>query len=110
MQINFQKRLFILKFDGKSREAFHTHAFNAVSWILCGKMVEYFLDKKIPCRLLVPNVLPFKTYKDDFHMVSSIGTSWALSFRGPWEKQWLESTPQDGLYRLRTGRIKEEIK
>jgi len=31
----------LLKFEGKSREAFHTHAFNAISWLLKGKLIEH---------------------------------------------------------------------
>lgn len=94
----------LLKFEGESRDAFHTHAFNAFSWILKGGMTEYFMDGKV--RQLVPSWKPFVTSKEDFHKVSSIGTSWALTFRGPWDKQWKEHTSKDGTYSLKSGRIK----
>ena len=31
----------LLRFDEGSREAFHTHAFNAISWVLWGELLEY---------------------------------------------------------------------
>ena len=34
----------LLKFEGISREAYHTHAFGAISWLLKGMLVEEFLD------------------------------------------------------------------
>ena len=40
------KRFFsivLLRFDGPSREAFHTHAFNSISWVVKGVLLENFL-------------------------------------------------------------------
>jgi hypothetical protein len=99
----------LLKFEGKSRAAFHTHAFNAFSWMLKGKLIEYFHIDYKPFNVIEPSFIPFWTYKEDFHMVSSIGTSWALTFRGPWTKKWMEYTDEDGGYYLRSGRIKDGV-
>lgn len=82
----------LLRFDGKSREAFHTHAFNCVSWVLKGQLRETFL--KGPIVFHEPSFKPFKTRRSDFHMVDSmVPTSWVLSFRGPWVDKWKEWIP-----------------
>lgn len=78
----------LLRFDNGTREAFHDHAFNAVSWVLSGKLLEFMLDG--PMRRHEPGLLPVVTRKEDFHKVHSVGTSWVLSFRGPWNKEWHE--------------------
>ena len=30
----------LLKFEGKSRDAFHTHAFNSLSWLISGNFLN----------------------------------------------------------------------
>lgn len=93
------KRLFsiaLLKFAPGSREAFHSHAFNALSWILRGKLREevlidgdfdlvgsYYVD-------LPASFKPVYTPRDRTHRVYSEGTTWAITFRGPWAKTWRE--------------------
>jgi hypothetical protein len=93
------KRLFsicLLKFEGRSREAFHTHAFNAISWVLKGSLNESFLDGKgRPHR---PSLKPVVTPRNDFHKVDSDGTTWVLTFRGPWSKTWKEWLPKEQLF------------
>jgi len=32
----------LLRFEGESRSNFHSHAFNAWTWLLSGSMVEFF--------------------------------------------------------------------
>jgi hypothetical protein len=86
------KKLFsivLLKFDGRSREAYHTHAFNAWSWILPSGlgMMEHLEDG--PSKFLKPDSLVF-TPRDRMHKVDSNGTTWVLSFRGPWLDNWKE--------------------
>lgn len=71
-------------------------------------MIEYFLHNYMPFNILKPSILPFPTFKGDFHKVSSLGVSWALSFRGPWDETWMEHLPADGkTYYLTNGRIKK---
>lgn len=88
------KKLFsivLLRFDGPSREAFHTHAFDSVSWVLRGRLTETNLDGTV--NVYTPSFKPVKTYKSTFHMVDSTGTTWVLSFRGPWADNWKEYLP-----------------
>ena len=84
----------LLRFDGKSRRAFHTHAFNCLSWVLKGRLKETFFDGR---RADHPaSFRPFVTRRSDFHKVDSAeGASWVLTFRGPWKKHWLEYRPAD---------------
>lgn len=100
------KKLFsiaLLKFEGKSRECFHNHAFSCFSWILKGQLVERFLDGSI--RLHRRRFLPFVTRREDFHKVDSNGTTWLLTFRGPWSKTWKEYMPDADKFRtLANGR------
>jgi hypothetical protein len=102
------KQLFsivLLKFEGPSRKAFHTHAFNSLSWLIKGFLVETFQDGSEPKQYL-PSIFPFTTLRDNFHRVDSIGISYVLSFRGPWSKTWLENTDESGTYTLSDGRVK----
>lgn len=94
----------LLKFEGKSRDAFHTHAFNSLSWLISGQLFEQFLKKNLT-KSYFPSIMPFITRKDDFHKVDSIGTSWVLSFRGPWAKEWKEFSNNEE-YSLSDGRVK----
>jgi len=86
------KKLFsivLLKFGGRSREAYHTHAFNAWSWIIPSGlgMMEHLEDGSR--KFLKPDSLVF-TPRDQMHKVDSTGTTWVLSFRGPWLDNWKE--------------------
>lgn len=101
----------ILKFVGASRECYHTHAFNSISWLLKGRLRESFLDfnlirKERPDKVYLPSIKPIITTRSNFHKVNSTGTSWVLTFRGPWDKKWKESTEKEGIYTLTTGRIR----
>lgn len=93
------KRFFsivLLRFDGRSREAFHTHAFNAWSWILPFGMglTETYIEKRRYSifegqKFLKPDSFEH-TPRDRLHKVNSNGVNWVLSFRGPWSKTWKE--------------------
>lgn len=99
----------LLKFEGWSREAFHTHAFNSLSWVLRGNLQETMYDGYT--RYHRASWIPFITRRTDFHKVDSIneggrGTTWALSFRGPWSKTWKEYLPNEDRHRtLASGRV-----
>jgi hypothetical protein len=95
----------VLKFEPGSRDAYHSHAFNAVSWLLSGYLVEYLnhTNDVIPHK---PSLKPILTWYDTFHMVVSVGTSWVISLRGPWKDVWLEHTKDQGT-KLLTHRRKE---
>lgn len=78
----------LLQFKNGTREAYHNHAFNCISWVLRGKLEERHLDGRIEYHY--PSLLPVITRRETFHQVFSYGTTWVLSFRGPWAKEWKE--------------------
>jgi hypothetical protein len=80
----------ILKFVGDSREAFHTHAFNSISWIIKGKLIENMKYGKSRLNVYRPSLTPIITKRNTFHRVDSVGTTWVLTLRGPWSDTWLE--------------------
>lgn len=82
----------LLKFEDGSRVNYHSHAFNALSWLLSGQLIEYHTSGNI--NSIQPSWKSFITTKECFHRVRSHGTSWALTFRGPWDKTWKEYSPQ----------------
>lgn len=96
----------LLKFEGQSRETYHTHAFNCISWLISGELQESFKNAAKSLKHYTPSLVPFVTKRTDFHKVDSIDTSWLLSIRGPWNKTWHEtdqSTP-DQTRTLSSGR------
>ena len=101
------KKLFsvvLLRFDPGSRDAHHSHAFNSISWLFKGRLIERHLDGAVTVHY--PSLWPIMTYRDTFHKVESVGRTWVLSFRGPWEDTWEEVTPTEGRYRLAKGRVR----
>jgi hypothetical protein len=97
----------LLRFDGKSREAFHNHAFNCFSWVIRGELMEQMLDGRT--HFHEQSWRPFITSRRDMHKVSSITAkpSWVLSFRGPWSRSWTEWRPLEGRYVSLTSGRKE---
>lgn len=91
------KKLFsivLLRFDDGSRDAYHTHAFNSVNLVLSGVLFERFRDGS-ESRVHLWRDLVY-TRRETFHKVVSLGTTWVLSFRGPWSRTWLEYIPSAG--------------
>lgn len=92
----------LLRFDKGSREAYHNHAFNAISWILKGRLREHTLTYTNGSCVTVadvdwlrPSILPIYTSRDRMHQVyGEAETTWALSFRGPWKDVWKEYFPK----------------
>lgn len=78
----------LLRFAPGTREAFHSHAFNAITWWLHGKAVEEHVTGQT--KQWTPALKPKFTAPDCFHRVTSVGVTWALSIRGPWVKTWKE--------------------
>lgn len=87
----------LLQFLDGSREAYHTHAFNAVSWVLWGKLSEDNLQDGTITEYS-PSWRPIYTPRRMFHKVSSTGTTWVISFRGPWAWTWKEYLPDEGRF------------
>lgn len=91
------KKLFsiaLLKFEHGSRDAFHSHAFNSVNWILKGCVDEEHTDGRVERRRA--GLSPWYAMRNTFHQVFSNGTTWVLSIRGPWAKTWQEYDPGTG--------------
>lgn len=99
----------VLCFENGSREAYHEHAFNCVSWVLSGSLKEetlegpqsqYLGERKTRgvTRWLSPSWRPFITRRATFHKVTSEGRSWVLTFRGPWVDRWREYLPLEGRF------------
>lgn len=82
----------VLSFRGESRDAFHTHAFNSVSWLLFGYLEEQLYGGRM-WRFYAPSIRAIVTRRETFHQVHSNGTSWVLNFRGPWVDTWREFLP-----------------
>lgn len=105
----------LIKFDGKSRNAYHEHAFNCINWLVKGKLKESRILEidpvdKLPNRMLYktykPSLLPFIIKREHYHLVDSEGISWVISFRGPWSKTWKEYLPNENRERtLTNGRV-----
>lgn len=78
----------MLKFNKGSRENYHTHAFNAFTWFICGDLVEQDVSGKLYKygRSLIPKI----TLKEKNHRVIAAETSWCLTLRGKWCGKWTE--------------------
>lgn len=90
----------LLKFDGRSRECFHTHAFDSIAWVLKGKLIEHFLFNKTVIHL--PSIKPFIVRREDFHKVDSDNITWVLNIRGPWVDTWKEFLPSLNKFQVLT--------
>lgn len=91
----------LLRFDEGSREAYHDHAFNALSWVLKGHLTEFtrvaeFHDEDfVEWDDLLPSFKPVFTPRDRMHKVYGMAKrTWVLSFRGPWLIRWHEWLPE----------------
>lgn len=78
----------LLHFKAGSREAFHSHAFDAVTFWLTGQVTEEKLTGQT--KDFSPSFKFKYTNRDNFHRVISHGNTWALTFRGPWKDFWQE--------------------
>lgn len=79
--------ILLIRFENSTRDAFHSHAFNALTIWLKGSVTEKLLNGTT----LHWSAGDFKwTPRGNFHKVLVEDTAWALSFRGPWKKQWQE--------------------
>jgi hypothetical protein len=86
----------LLHFRDGTREAYHSHAFWSISWLLWGRLVEetVWQDPEGRWRASVvvyrPSLRPIIIPRERCHKVRSEGNSFALSFRGPWADTWYE--------------------
>ena len=82
----------LLKFDEGTRENFHNHAFNALSWFITGEVDEYHLNGEM--LTWKPSFLPKYTPRSCFHKIFGKKPTWCFSIRGPWNKTWKEYSPK----------------
>jgi quercetin dioxygenase-like cupin family protein len=78
----------LLKFNKGTREAYHNHAFNAVTFWLKGDVYEHILDGGI--KQWIAGDIKY-TSRKCFHKIQACDTTWAISIRGPWKNSWKES-------------------
>lgn len=78
----------ILHFKKGTREAFHSHAFNAITWWLTGRVTEIKIDGTE--KEYGPALKPKLTTRDNFHKVKAHKDTYALTLRGPWQDTWQE--------------------
>lgn len=83
-----------LRFGDGSRDAYHNHAFNSLSWVLKGKLEELNLGNET--NIYKRSFKPIITLRRTFHKVISHGTTWVFTIRGPWSKTWKEFIPNTG--------------
>jgi hypothetical protein len=86
----------LLHFLSGSRDAYHSHAFDAVSWVLRGQLIENELSGTT--NTYRPSFRPVVTRRATFHKVVSVGDTYVLSFRGPWVRFWREYDPGKKLF------------
>ena len=101
----------LLRFGNGSREAYHSHAFNCWSWVLNGRLIERHMNGRTNALPMTPlqRIFGFGTYRDTFHKVTSIGTTWVFSLRGPWLPNWMEYLETERRMRtLKQGRVETE--
>lgn len=92
-----------MTFNGEGRTAYHDHAFNAVSWLICGQLHEYRLHEGDWFYTHLPSWRPILTPRTTFHRVEGHGEhNWVLTFRGKWKDTWLEFIPGEKRYRRLT--------
>lgn len=77
----------LLNFKSSSRDAFHSHAFSALTLWLRGQVIERILEGGD--HVWRAGQLKF-TPRECFHKVEPSGSAWALSLRGPWADTWQE--------------------
>jgi hypothetical protein len=85
----------LLHFGG-SREAYHSHAFNALTLWLKGRVYEFtpFSDRQRPWYAGQWKYTP----RGLMHKIRPVGSAWALTFRGPWAKTWQEFLPAENKF------------
>ena len=94
-----------LRFGKGSRENYHSHAFDAITFWLKGRVIEDRLDTGTKTEFRGPSLRPKFTPRRNIHRVLAQETTYALCFRGPWRKTWFEYDPvADEYIELTNGR------
>lgn len=81
----------LLNFSPGSRDAYHSHAFNAITWWLKGTVIEEDVNSNYYSIKWKPSIVPKYTPWHKFHrVIAGDKGAWAISFRGPWKDSWQE--------------------
>lgn len=78
----------LLKFNKGGREAFHTHAFDALTWFIKGDLIEE--DVSGDTYRYKKSLVPKLTLKSKNHRVLANKNSYCLTVRGKWQDSWTE--------------------
>ena len=84
----------LLRFNKGGREAYHSHAFNALTWFISGSLEEQVLCSENDgyTTMYSHSILPKITRRNHVHRVIANRTSWCFTIRGPWVDKWTEVT------------------
>jgi hypothetical protein len=85
----------ILHFNPGSREDFHNHAFNAITFWISGSVVEEKFKNPIS-KVFSAGFRPKYTPRSNFHrIIAQNNGAYALTIRGPWLDYWYEVKNND---------------
>ena len=93
IEIKWLFSIVLLRFNPGSRENYHSHSFNALTFWLKGHVLEDRLDTKTKTVYRGPSLIPKWTPRRNIHRVIAMVTTYALCIRGPWHKGWCEYNP-----------------
>ncbi len=98
----------LLRFNEGGREAFHTHAFNALTWFISGDLEEEDIDDNF--YLYSRSIFPKYTPRSKNHRVYANSTSWCFTIRGPWSRTWTEDDTEYHTVLTHGRKVVERIK
>jgi hypothetical protein len=90
VEIKWLFSIAFLKFNKGHREAYHTHAFHALTWFIKGWMIEEKISDRLEYNLYIKSLIPKLTTRYNLHRVKAREDSWCFTIRGPWQKEWKE--------------------
>ena len=105
IEIKWLFSIVLLKFEPNERVNYHSHAFNALTFWLKGDVSESRREDE-----WLTYIRRFKagnikyTSRKNVHKIYCNKPAWAISFRGPWKKEWTEVTPDGEVIKLTHGR------
>jgi predicted metal-dependent enzyme (double-stranded beta helix superfamily) len=92
----------LLRFSEGSRNTYHSHAFDAITWWLSGEVEEETYQGET--LTFKPSFRPKLTKRDKVHKVKGVKTTWAISFRNCWTDTWFEIDKEGNKIILTHGR------
>lgn len=84
----------ILKFNKGGREAYHSHAFDAFTWLIKGELIEEFPNGH--AKRYRRTFRPKSTARARVHRVRAYTDGWCVTIRGPWRDTWTEYNDNTG--------------